>query len=165
MSWDEYHRKTAVLDAVLDRAAETGQTTLPYVDVPEASSVFASESDLVSALEAKWAVLYRGFLEQEAFAGESTGASPAEIARSAWERVDDAEPALRRLIDHNSPHGGPTLARAAEDVPIEASGGVGGSLRPWSANVGGVAGPSGVAAEVGALLILLMFAFVLWSLY
>ncbi|MGV9747101.1 hypothetical protein ACWDTG_19635 [Rhodococcus zopfii] len=91
--------------------------------------MFASESDLISALEATWSVLYRGFLEQEAYAGEGTGASPAEIARSAWERVDVA-PALRRLLDHNSPRGSPTPTRAAEDVRIEASGGDGGPLQP-----------------------------------
>lgn len=78
---------------------------------------------------------------------------------------DFAAPDRRRLLDHNSPRGGPTPTRAAEDVRIEASGGDGGPLQPWSANGGGVAGPSGVGAEVGALLILLMVAFVLWLLY
>lgn len=165
VSWDEYHRKVAVIDAVLDRAAGTGQVAVPYADVPGASTVFASESDLVSALEAKWSVLYRGFLEQEAFEGECTGASPVEIARSAWDRVDAVQPALRRLIDHNSPRGGPALACAAGDVRIEAAGAGGGPSQPWRTNVVGVSGPSGVGAEVGALMVLLFFAFVLRSLY
>lgn len=164
MSWDEYHRRTAALDAVLGRAAETGQAALPYGDVPGVREVFASEADLLAALQAKWSTLYLGFLDQEGFAGERTGASAEEIARSARMRVDYVQPDLRRLIDHNSPLGASAPREVDRAVRLEASGHGGWPYPTWSAYAGESSGPRGVGAEIATLFVLILFGFVLWSL-
>ncbi|MFZ2530283.1 MAG: hypothetical protein WAX14_21965 [Rhodococcus sp. (in: high G+C Gram-positive bacteria)] len=163
MSWDEYRRRTAALDAVLERAAKAGQVTLPYADVPGVAEVFATEADLLAALRAKWFTLYRGFLDQESFAGERAGASADEIARSARMRVDVVQPDLRRLIDHNSPVGSAARVDADHAVRLEASGGGGLPFPTWSSYAGESSGPKGVGAEIASLVVLLLFGFVLWA--
>lgn len=163
MSWDEHHRRTAALAAVLERAAETGQTALPYDEVPGVPEAFPSEADLLAALQAKWTTLYRGFIDQEGFAGESTGASAGEIARSARMRVDDVQPALRRLIEHNSPLGVAPPIGADGNVRLEASSSGGRPFPTWS-TYPGESGPKGAGAEIAALLMLVLFGFVMWSL-
>ncbi|RZL75429.1 MAG: hypothetical protein EOP32_31465 [Rhodococcus sp. (in: high G+C Gram-positive bacteria)] len=70
MGWDDFHRRNRAIDAVLDYAHRTGQTSLPFEEVPEVTTIFEHRKDLLLALQAKWSRTLAGYLEYELFDDE-----------------------------------------------------------------------------------------------
>ncbi|MCQ4118926.1 hypothetical protein [Rhodococcus tibetensis] len=164
MSWDEYHRRAVAIDAVLEQAARTGQTSLPFFEVPEASAIFESESALLAALEAKWSTLYGGFLEQETFAAETSGANRIEIARRAWARADAAKPFLRNLIDHNAVDGKTVMHSDGKERGTPTGGLKSSALTVERTESDSEREAGGFGSEIAAGAVLLAFFLILWSL-
>ncbi|WP_072807065.1 hypothetical protein [Rhodococcoides yunnanense] len=102
MSWDDFHRRNRALDAVLDHAYRTGQTSLPFEEVPGVSAAFGDRRGLLLALHAKWSRTLAAHLEYELFDDvRTTDRSSRYVAEVAWENAAAKQPTLRKLLDSN----------------------------------------------------------------
>lgn len=127
MSWSDHYRRVAAIEAVLNRAHETGQTVLPYQEIPEAVSVFESKDALLLALHAKWSTLYIGRLEHEMFIAETSGTDSSKATAAAWTGAAALQTTLRRLLDNNElpraerSHPGSSQAVSTLTAPLRSS--------------------------------------------
>ncbi|KAF0963784.1 hypothetical protein [Rhodococcus sp. T7] len=105
MGWDDFHRRNRATDAVLEYAHRTGQTSLPFAEVPLATTIFENRNDLLLALQAKWSKILAGYLEYELFDdNENSGMNSQYLAELAWKKAVARQPTLRRLLDSNEFH-------------------------------------------------------------
>ncbi|TQC42587.1 hypothetical protein EEB14_48020 [Rhodococcus sp. WS4] len=102
MGWDDFHRRNRAIDAVLDYAHRTGQTSLPFQEVPEVTTIFGDRKDLFLALQAKWSRTLAGYMEYELYDDEeNSGMNSEYLAEVAWNNAVARQPTLRRLLDSN----------------------------------------------------------------
>lgn len=99
MGWEQHHRRTEAIDAVLDRARSTGRCELSAAEDPEIPAVFGTADELLAALRYKWSLIWHGHFERELH--ESGGTDPGESARRAQEMSMNGYPALWDLLVHN----------------------------------------------------------------
>lgn len=95
MSWNDFYRRRDVIDAVLRQARRTGQTEVPFEEIPSATEVFTDRAELLAALHYRWMLRLTGHLE---LALHEHG-DRVEAATAAWRRLAGEEPTLRRLLD------------------------------------------------------------------
>jgi hypothetical protein len=108
MSWNDFHRRGEVLNAVVDAANERCDGVLP-MDVPGASTKFHDDLDLIGALLLKWHTRLSGALERELMA------QPLDLeaaVQAAWRATALDLPGVRRVIDRYTED--PTTADMAE---------------------------------------------------
>jgi hypothetical protein len=98
MSWNDYYRRRDVMDAVLRRAARDPEGALPFAEVPGATEAFASEQDLLLALQYKWNQLLSGYLRAEVAGPEDAEGIPG---RDDTDHVDAVSRAWRTAVTEN----------------------------------------------------------------
>lgn len=115
MSWNDFHRRGEVLNAVVEAANERCDGVLP-TDVRGASKAFRDDLDLIGALLLKWHTRLSGALERELMA------QPLDLeaaVQAAWRATARDLPGVRRVIDRytekpTTPDMGAALRRAHE---------------------------------------------------
>ncbi|MBP2473836.1 hypothetical protein JOF53_002708 [Crossiella equi] len=95
MSWNDFYRRRDVIDAVLRQAEREAEPRVPFEEIPFATSVFADRAELLAALHYRWMLHLTSHLELALH--DST--DRVEAATSAWQRLADEQPALRKLLD------------------------------------------------------------------
>jgi hypothetical protein len=106
MSWNDFYRRRDVLDAVLRQAAKQPDGDLPYTGIPGATEAFASEEDLLLALQYKWTQLLGGYLRAEVAGPEDAEDIPGgndtdhvDAVSRAWQRAASDHETLRAILD------------------------------------------------------------------
>lgn len=106
MGWDDFHRRRAALD----RVVESGELTVP--------DMFGGPTEVLLALHHRWSLRLAGLVELAA-----STADPVAAVGAAWRETAAANPALRRLLDEYADH--PPLAamtRAEQRMLAETAG-------------------------------------------
>lgn len=96
MSWNDFHRRGAVLEDVIAYADEVRTGLLP-VHLPGVTDNFRDELDLLSALMLKWHARFSGYVER------GLVDDPLDLALAvavAWRQTADELPGIRAIIDH-----------------------------------------------------------------
>ncbi|OZM70034.1 hypothetical protein CFN78_27590 [Amycolatopsis antarctica] len=101
MSWDDFYRRRDVMDAVLRRARRDPAGPLPFAEVPGATGMFGTETDLLLALHHRWSLLLAGRLR--AAIGDAAdvggdGTHVDEVSR-AWRATAEQHSTLRAVLD------------------------------------------------------------------
>lgn len=96
MGWNEFHARKHVIESVLDHAEHTGQSTIPFEEIPHVRTAFRDRAELISALHAKRTTLLHGYAEIEAF--DSGDDLPSDITGAAQHRFERNHPVLHRLL-------------------------------------------------------------------
>lgn len=91
MSWNDFHARQAVLEAVLTRARLVPDAALPFDDVPGAVRHFGSPDNLLLALQHRWSNHLAARLDQATADG-----TPFE---DAWRELAAEQPTLRAILD------------------------------------------------------------------
>lgn len=98
MSWNDFHRRQGILDAV-ERAVAGQEGVVPFTDVPGATEEFGTRENLLLALHHRWSLLLAGHLRTE-LSGARDGESADAVAR-AWHSAVAARPGLRETLASN----------------------------------------------------------------
>lgn len=109
MTWNAFHHRGEILQAVIDTADTRLDGLLP-LDIPGVSETFADELDLIGALWLKWHARLSGNIERELMA------QPMDLEAAitnAWRVTSHQAPGTRLILDHytESPTG-PKMAAA-----------------------------------------------------
>ena len=102
MSWHDYYRRRDAIDAVLRQAKRDPAGPLPR------TGVFASDRDLVLALQYKWSLILGGHLRVQLC---ETDGDELDAVTRAWRAAADAQPTLRAVLDAH-------LGRFPEAAPV-----------------------------------------------
>jgi hypothetical protein len=115
MTWNAFHHRGEILQAVIDTADARLDGALP-TDVTGVSETFHDELDLIAALSLKWHARLSGNIERELMA------QPMDLEAaitSAWRRTSLEAPGIRMIIDRytespSDPEMAAALKRAQE---------------------------------------------------
>ncbi|MCX6395424.1 MAG: hypothetical protein NTV23_02945 [Propionibacteriales bacterium] len=115
MTWNAFHHRGEILQAVIDAADSRLDGILP-MDIPGVPETFASELDLIGALALKWHARLSGNIERELMA------QPLDLEAAisnAWRVSSHEAPGIRLIIDHytespSDPEMAAALSRAQE---------------------------------------------------
>lgn len=115
MTWNAFHHRGEILQAVIDTADTRLDGVLP-MDLPGVSETFADELDLIGALSLKWHARLSGNIERELMA------QPMDLEAAitnAWRVSSHEAPGTRMIIDHyttspSDPEMAAALTRAQE---------------------------------------------------
>lgn len=108
MTWNDFHRRADVLQAVIEAADGRRDGILPG-DLPGVAETFADELDLVGALSLKWHARLSGNIERELM---DEPMDPAEAIARAWALTAAEAPGIRAVLDRCTEN--PTDPRMAE---------------------------------------------------
>ncbi|MCW2783577.1 MAG: hypothetical protein JWP74_94 [Marmoricola sp.] len=95
MTWNAFHHRGEILQAVIDAADARLDGSLP-LDVEGASETFVDELDLIAALTLKWHARLSGNIERELMA------QPMDLEAAittAWRKTCAEAPGIRMIID------------------------------------------------------------------
>lgn len=96
MTWNAFHHRGEILQAVIDTADVRQDGILP-MDLPGVRETFADELDLIGALSIKWHARLSGNIERVLMA------QPMDLEAAitdAWRRTSQEAPGIRAIIDH-----------------------------------------------------------------
>lgn len=96
MTWNAFHHRGEILQAVIDTADARRDGILP-LDLPGVPETFANELDLIGALSMKWHARLSGNIERELMA------QPMDLEAAitnAWRVTSHEAPGIRLIIDH-----------------------------------------------------------------
>lgn len=115
MTWNTFHHRGAILQAVVETADARRDGVLP-LDLPGVTETFRDELDLISALQLKWHARLSGNIER-ALMDQPLDLEAAIAA--AWSRTSEQLPGVRMIIDRytetpSDPEMGAALTRASE---------------------------------------------------
>lgn len=95
MTWNAFHHRGEILQAVIDTADLRQDGVLP-MDLPGVPETFANELDLIGALFMKWHARLSGNIERELMA------QPLDLEAAitnAWRVTSHEAPGIRMIID------------------------------------------------------------------
>ena len=95
MTWDAFHRRGAVLRAVIDAASTRRDGRLP-LDVPGVTETFGDELALLGALQLRWHTRLAGMIERELLDNPS---DTDAAAQAAWQRAAEELAGVRAILD------------------------------------------------------------------
>ena len=95
MTWDAFHRRGAVLRAVIDEANTRRDGRLP-LDVPGVAETFGDELALLGALQLRWHTRLAGMIERELLDNPS---DTDAAAQAAWQRAAEELAGVRAILD------------------------------------------------------------------
>lgn len=115
MTWNAFHHRGEILQAVIDTADARLDGALPN-DVTGVTEAFHDDLDLIAALSLKWHARLSGNIERELMA------QPMDLEAaitSAWRRTSVEAPGIRMIIDRytespSDPEMAAALSRAQE---------------------------------------------------
>jgi hypothetical protein len=96
MTWTTFHRRGAVLRAVIEAADARLDGLLP-MDVPGVAETFGDELALLGALQLRWHTRLSGRFER-ALMHQPVDTEAAVVA--AWQSTADELPGVRMILDH-----------------------------------------------------------------
>ncbi|MCG8916863.1 hypothetical protein L6E12_13785 [Actinokineospora sp. PR83] len=100
MSWNDYYRRQAALDAVLAHVRHNPEGPLSTADVPLAAEVFTDTDELLLALHHRWMRRLTGRLEVAAAeADRDPSLDRVEAASAAWRAAAEESSVLHRLLE------------------------------------------------------------------
>jgi hypothetical protein len=107
MTWDEYRRRGAALDAVLAYAASNPGADLPFTEMPALLALFGDRRGLVLALQHRWSQLLWARLSTDMRTSTAHGLKGSALhSVQVWRECADANRVLRRLLDRHLPEFG-----------------------------------------------------------
>lgn len=105
MSWNDFYKRRDAIDAVLALAARRRSGKLPYHELPQVRDVFASEDELLRALQYKWQRTLTAQIDLAvAEADDDPRIDRFDVVSRAWKTATRREPALRRILDEHADH-------------------------------------------------------------
>lgn len=115
MTWNAFHHRGEILQAVIDVADRRQDGVLP-MDLPGVPETFRDELDLIGALTLKWHARLSGNIERELMA------QPLDLEAAitnAWRKTSQDAPGIRMIIDRytespSDPEMAAALTRAQE---------------------------------------------------
>lgn len=99
MNWTTFHRRTEVLEAVIEEAGRRCDGSLP-TDLPGVAERFEGPGDLLGALRLRWYNHLAGAIER------ALAQQPADLEEAvvgAWRRTDADLPGVRQILDAHAP--------------------------------------------------------------
>jgi hypothetical protein len=134
MNWTNFHRRTAVLEAVIAEAGSRRDGSLPTA-VPGVAERFHGPGDLLGALRLRWYNHLAGAIER-ALAQQPDDLEAAVVG--AWRRTDADMPGVRQILDAHpaDPDEPAAAARYKEWQLLAASAGEAGTSSPRTFNAG-----------------------------
>jgi hypothetical protein len=99
MTWQEFHRQSQVLHAVIEHVERAGDGRLPWEKVPAAAEVFGTPEGLLLALHQRWEMMLDSRLDQAL--EYDTHHAPTTVVQT-WSRLAAEYPGLRRLLDNSA---------------------------------------------------------------
>lgn len=102
MSWNDFHHRRAIMDAVLDAArarADDSGSVLEIDAYDGARQLFGTETALLQALHHRWSQLLGGYLRTELCGRRANDL--ADATARAWHTARSTHSTLRSVIDTN----------------------------------------------------------------
>lgn len=103
MSWNDFYRRQDILEAALSQAGRNPSRPLSLTEISGATQYFASEEELLLALQYKWTQLLSGRLRAELadpdYAGEAIAIDRVDAVTRAWNRTVAGHGTLRAVLD------------------------------------------------------------------
>jgi hypothetical protein len=130
MSWNDFYRRRDVMDAVLEHARRNPEGELPFAGVPGVEEFFASEQDLLLALQYKWTQALSGRLRAESACPDDAHAEPGDLDQvdavsRAWQSTCAEHETLRAVLDaHVDAHPALRAAHQAEQRMLAVTSGL-----------------------------------------
>ncbi len=100
MSWSDFYRRRDAIELVLAHTRRTGDTHLPFAELPAVAREFADRDDLALALQYKWSQVLMGRIAVELTDAEQTpDVDHVDAVTRAWRTAAAQQPQLRALLD------------------------------------------------------------------
>jgi AcrR family transcriptional regulator len=115
MSWNDFYRRRAAMNAVLAQVERDPDGPLPFEDIPQVTEEFANREELLLAMQHRWMQLLTG---KVAIALDEAEHDPladgVEAVAAGWRELAAQEPVLRRLLDRHGAQAGDALREAID---------------------------------------------------
>ncbi|WP_410660634.1 hypothetical protein [Amycolatopsis sp. lyj-112] len=103
MSWNDFYQRRDILEAALRQAGHHPSRALSLAEIPGATKYFATEEELLAALQYKWTQVLGGHLRAEMtdpdYADEDVAFDRVEAVTRAWNRTIAEHENLREVLD------------------------------------------------------------------
>lgn len=103
MSWNDFYQRRDILEAALRQWGRNPSSPLSLDEIPGATKYFASEEEILLALQYKWTQVLGGQLRAELadpdYAGEELAIDRVDAVTRAWNRAVAEHATLRAVLD------------------------------------------------------------------
>ncbi len=103
MSWNDFYQRRDILEAALRQAGHHPSDPLELGEIPGATRYFASEAELLVALQYKWNQVLAGRLRTEMtdpdYADHDLALDRVDAVTRAWNRATAEHETLRAVLD------------------------------------------------------------------